>query len=161
MKIITLILATLVTTTASASDQDYHFNTMECIGKLRQIPKGVSSYYAYKGLRIIQFKTKKNDGSYVDSMGWNIFTGKTRKDVLAKMAAKKRGEEVWYTGLFSTRIFNGKKYILSNDQYINRFVGVVPLKSGNNTQEYFKARYGRKSSVLGNYFYDFMCSVKR
>ncbi|MDA9951021.1 hypothetical protein N9D31_00470 [Oligoflexaceae bacterium] len=150
-----IIAIFLITSAAQAAESRYQMKSMECIGKINQKPKNMQPDYVYIGLRLIQFKSKKKDGSFADSLGWNTYYGKTRGEVVQDLVAKQNGGESWFTGTLKTRRLNGETFVYRNLRG-EKFIGKL-LKGSNKHRDYVSARYVRSLTVVGNYFYELNC----
>lgn len=146
-----ILLALLASVPAMAQNQKYVFKTMECMGQIHSQPKGMSDSYKHIGLRLISFKSKRKDGTYANSLGWNTFYGSTHGELVTEMLEKKFGGEVWYTGLLDVRVHRGAFVVFGDD-----FMAQI-IKGSNQHRDYLKGRYGRPGSVVGSYYYDLNC----
>lgn len=144
---------------AQAQNARYTFKVMECVGTINQKPKAMHPDYVNFGLRVIHFTPKKKDGTRVNSLGWNTFYGQTLAEVKQEMATQRYGGEVWYTGQLNMRQMNGQSYAYYS-KFSDRFIGQI-IPDNNPKVDYMKARFTRKYSVVGHYYYDLKCKVVR
>ena len=157
--IIALSINLFFSTIATAQGARYTFKKMDCVGAINQKPAGMHPDYTNFGLRVIQFKSKRQDGTFADSLGWNTFYGQTAAEVAQEMKQSKYGGEVWYTGLMNARMIGGKTFVYKRDSNTN-FIGQI-LPDRDLATDILKARYKVSRSVVGNYFYNLKCRVIR
>ena len=156
--LITLFLVAGFATTGHAA-QYYLMKKMYCIGSIAQpAPKSMVSDYYHIGIALKAFKSKRRDGKLVDSLAWNNFYGKTRKEVQKKLrvfdkTGRPSASEVWYTNPLLTEPGTGKVF---HTMYSGSELVLKVVKSSGRSQ-FLVGKYGNKDSVVGTYSYNIRC----